>query len=237
MPRLSDYHHFDGRHWETGSVHNVYAYTEISAPHTGHPYSEALLLGVSGGITFGYFVFAYQGYDPQCNLLTRNTFDPFDRMLSRLGVEQQVTRTASPDRAMAQLVATLEEGVPAIVWADMWSLPYNALDSDKGMWGSFPIVVYGYDADADRVHIADRAATPLYLTRSELAMARGRIKKDKHRLLTVDAPDPEKLPSAVHQGIDDCVKLFTQKPPRGTANNFGLQAYRHLGACVSKPTL
>jgi hypothetical protein len=50
---------------ENGSVHNFFAARGFTAPHTGEPYSEALLLGVSGGVTFGYFTFHYEGYDPQ----------------------------------------------------------------------------------------------------------------------------------------------------------------------------
>ena len=48
---------FTGRHWETGSIHNAFAMQGIKAPHTGRPYSEALLLGISGGIPFGDFTF------------------------------------------------------------------------------------------------------------------------------------------------------------------------------------
>ncbi|MBN1449981.1 MAG: hypothetical protein JW963_03125 [Anaerolineales bacterium] len=51
----SSFGKFNGRHWETGSVHNALALQGVVAPHTGQPFSEALLLGVSGGITFGYF--------------------------------------------------------------------------------------------------------------------------------------------------------------------------------------
>ena len=43
MPVLPNYHQFDGRHWETGSVYNYYDYWGVNAPHTGKPYSEALL--------------------------------------------------------------------------------------------------------------------------------------------------------------------------------------------------
>ena len=55
MIKLNAYNHFAGRHWETGSVRNFYAYRGVNAPHTGQPYSEALLMGVSGGIVMGYF--------------------------------------------------------------------------------------------------------------------------------------------------------------------------------------
>ena len=51
MPILSNYHHFDGRHYETGTIHNALAYQGFLAPHTKQPLSEALLMGVSGGTT------------------------------------------------------------------------------------------------------------------------------------------------------------------------------------------
>ena len=235
MPTLANYDQFSGSHWETGSVRNFFAQRGFTAPHTGQPYSEALLLGVSGGIVMGYFTFLYKGYDPQCNILTRNTFDPLDKMLSRLGVVQYVEHTGKAQRAIDILVDTLEEGQPAIVWADMWGLPYNALPWDEGMWGAFPLVVYGYEPKEDVVTIADRARVPLTVTTKELATARGRIKKIKHRLLTLDAPVEEKLATAVHQGICDTIKLFTEKPPKGSKNNFGLNAYQFWAKMLIHP--
>ena len=235
MPTVEDYDQFAGRHWETGSVHNFFTQRGFRAPHTGQPYSEALLLGVSGGITVGYFKFAYEGYDPQCNILTRNTFDPLDTMLSRLGVEQHVERTGSARRAEQILVDTLQEGVPAIVWADMWRLPYNALPEEEGMWGAFPIVVYSYEPQQAVVKIADRATVPLTVTPEELAAARGRIKKEKYRLLTLGPPNEEKLASAVQMGIWDTIRLFTEKPPKGSKKNFGLTALRFWAQMLREP--
>lgn len=235
MPTIAGYEQFTGRHWETGSVRNFFAQRGFNAPHTSQPYSEALLLGVSGGITVGYFKFAYEGYDPQCNILTRNTFDPLDTMLSRLGVEQQVERTGSPRRAKEILVNTLQEGVPAILWADMWRLPYNAMTQDEGMWGAFPLIVYSYEPEQGVVKIADRASVPLTVTPEELAAARGRIKKEKHRLLTLGPPNEEKLASAVQMGIWDTIRLFTEKPPKGSKNNFGLHALRFWAQMLREP--
>ena len=235
MPTLNNYHHFAGRHWETGSVHNYFAYRNVNAPHTNQPYSEALLLGVSGGIVMGYFTFAYEGYDPHVALLTRNTFDPLNTMLSRLGVVQEIRQTTKPDKGIRNLVDTLEEGLPAITWADIWSLPYNALAYDEGMWGTFPIVIYGYEEETDQVWIADRAAVPLTVTTEQLMTARARIKKDKFRIVTLEMPDPEKLASAISAGIWDCIKLFTEKPPKGATKNFGLAAYQHWIAMLTKP--
>ncbi len=235
MTILEAYRHFDGRHWETGSVANYFAYRGLSAPHTGRPYSEALLLGVSGGAVMGYFAFAYEGYDPMARILTRNTFDPWDTMLSRLGVAQNVQHTAKPATAERNLLAALDEGTPALVWADVWGLPYNGLAFDDGMWAMFPVLVYGYDTAADRVLIADRARLGLTTTTGELAAARGRAKNNKHRLMTLEAPDPAKLPAAVAAGIWDCLRLYTEAPPRGSKNNFGLAAFHGWAAQLTNP--
>lgn len=234
MPILTDYNQFNGRYWETGTVANHWAYRGVVAPHTGKPFSEALLLGVSGGTVMGYFVFAYDGYDPMARILTRNTFDPMDTMLSRLGVVQHVAQTASANKGVKNLVDALEDGVPPIVWADLFSLPYNGEVYDEGMWGMMPIVVYGYDEAADQGLIADRARVGVSVTVGELAAARSRIKKTKNRVLTLDPPQEEKLVTAVRAGIWDTIKLFTENPPKGSRNNFGFAAYQQWAKMLTK---
>lgn len=235
MPKLNKYRQFDGRHWETGSLCNYFAYRGIKAPHTDKPISEALLFGISGGLVMGYFSFAYKGYDPHVALLTRNTFSPMDTMLVRLGVVQHVLQTTKADKAVANLIGTLEDGDPAIVWADMFSLPYNALPYDKSMWAMFPILVYGYEEDSDTVWIADRARVPLTITPTELAAARARVKKDKFRLLTLEPPDLDKLPVAVQQGLWDCIKRYTEAPVAKAKNSFGFAAFQRWADLLAKP--
>ena len=222
MPQLKNYEQFSGRHWETGSVHHALAYQGITTPHNNQPISEALLLGISGGITFGYFTFDYEGYDPILALLTRNTFDPLDTILERLAIPQNIHQTSKPDKAEANLIEILENGDVPIVWADTFSLPYNALPYDEGMWGMMPIVVFGYDGEI--AHIADRSSQGLTISAEALAAARGRVKKDKFRILTLDSPNMDKLPPAVQKGIFQCIQLFTEKPPKGTRDNFGFAA-------------
>ena len=226
MPELSNYDQFQGLHWETGSLRNALAYQGVTAPHTGQPYSEAMLLGISGGIVMGYFTFAYQGYDPQVQILTRNTFDPLQKIYERLEIQTKVLQTTNPDKGVKNLMEVLAAGLPAIVYADMFSLPYNTQSYDKGMWAMFPILVYGFSERADLVSIADRSRVSLTVTREELAVARGRTKKNKYRLLTLEPPNPTKLQSAVKAGIWNCIQLFTQAPPKGSMNNFGFLAYK-----------
>jgi hypothetical protein len=235
MPKLSTYRQFEGRHWETGSLCNVFAYQGVKAPHTGKPVSEALLLGISGGLLMGYFSFAYEGYDPHVAILTRNTFNPMDTMLVRLGVIQNVRQTTSADKGLANLLDALEDGLPAIVWADLFSLPYNALPYDEGMWQMAPIVVYGYEEASNTVWVADRARVPLTITPADLAKARARVKKDKFRLLTLDPPDLDKLAVAVQQGIWDCVKRYVEAPVAHAKNSFGLAAFQRWADLLTLP--
>jgi hypothetical protein len=216
----------NGRHWETGSIHNALALQGIKAPHTGKPYSEALLLGVSGGIAFGYFTFEYQGYLPHVAILTRNTFNPFSTILERLGIAQDVQQTNKAEIAEKNLRETLQSGLYPILWADQFSLPYNGLPANEPMWGMMPMLAVVVDDQS--VTIADRSSQPFQISMQGLTKARGRVKEDRYRLITLDAPQTAKLAGAVHKGICQAISLFTENPPRGARDNFGFAAYEKL---------
>lgn len=231
MPILTDYNQFGGRHWETSSVQHVLAYQGVKAPHTGQPFSEALLLGASGGIVFGYFLFAYEGYDPHLALLTRNTFDPMQTMLEHLGIVQDIAQTSTAAQGEQNLIDALENGQPAIVWADWFSLPYNALPYDENNWGIFPLVVYGYEDGV--AYLADRADVSLQVSADDLMKARARVKKERFRVMTLDMPGVDKVIQAVHRGIWETISLYTEKPPMGRAENFGLLAYQEWATMLT----
>lgn len=221
-----DYHQFTGRHYETGSLHNLLR-------HQGYDLSEALLLGVSGGITVGYFSFAYAGYDPHVALLTRNTFDPLDRILERLGMAQDVQKTTSANKATDNLRGVLAAGHPALVWVDLFSLPYTISDRDDDMTLMIPVVVYGYDGDT--VTVADRAGVPLQIPAEDFLTARGKVKKTRYKLLVVDDVNMSRLTSAVEQGLHDTVHLFTGHAPVKHANkSLGSTGMTRWADCLTK---
>jgi hypothetical protein len=156
-------------------------------------------------------------------------------MLSRLGVVQDLQQTSNSQKAETILLETLQDGIPAIIWADMFSLSYNALPYDDRMWGMQPIIVFGCDLDENEVWISDRARVPLIISTKELTISRSRVKKYKHRQLTLSPPQHEKLRTAVHKGIWDTIKLFTEAPPKGSRNNFGLAAYQWWADLLTNP--
>ena len=190
------------------------------------PLSEALLLGISGGITVGYFTFHYQGYPPHLALLARNTFDPLQTIYERLAIPRDVRQTASADRGAANLRSALEEGHAAIVQADAFSLPWTLLPPDERNWGMAPLLVYGLDEEY--AWIAGPSSQPLVIPAATLAAARGRVKKEKFRVTTPGAPDFSRLPRARSRRA--CASAFhclPKPPPRGSRKNFGLAALEH----------
>ena len=214
---------FDGRHYETGALANALALRGAAAPHTGRPYSEALLLAISGGIALGYFVFEYKGYLPHVALLTRNTFDPLETLFDRLALPREVTQTTNPQQAEAKLDAALEAGHAPLVWADMASLPYTGGRPQPDFWAMIPLVVVAREGDG--YVVADRARRAHRITRAALTAARGRVKQDRYRLMTIDPPEPQRAADALRKGLWQCLSLFTEAPPKGSRDNFGFAAY------------
>lgn len=225
MTVLSDFNHFAGRHYETGAVANILAYQGVTTPHTGNPPSEALLLGMSGGIAFGYFTFEYAGYRPHVALLPRNTFDPLETLFDRLAIPRDVLQSTKPDKGLQNLIDVLEGGQPALVWLDKMQLPYTRMAHDERNWRNEPVLVFG--VDAEKAYLADRAQRPVTVPLDDFARARARIKQERFRVVTLGAPDMTRLSAAVQKGIWQCISLYTDKPPKGKKENFGFAALDH----------
>jgi hypothetical protein len=225
MSILKNFTQFGAAHWETGSVQHILNYQ-------GSALSEALLLGITGGICVGYFSFAYEGFDPHVALLTRNTFDPLDTLFDRLGVIREVRQTPNAEKGLQNVNRILDEGKPALIFADMYSLDYNATPLDDGMWVFIPMVVYG--VENDQAYLSDRSECPLIVPLEMLDRARGRTKDNKYKCMTLDLPSLEKLPRAVQAGIENCIRLYTEMPPKGARTNFGFAALDHWAELLVK---
>ncbi len=259
MPKLKSFTQTYGRHQTTGSIAAALDYMGAKNPLTGMPYSEAFLLGISGGIAFGYFTFEYKGYDPQVNILTRNTFNNYgwDTITARLGLAQDVVHSTSTDKAQKKLVEVLEEGRVPIVWADTYTLGYERSDFGDGMWMMVPLIVTAYEPGGAAT-VIDRAKVPIDVDADLLDRSRGKVKKDRFCMILLESPAfdlrrsagvsaqpsvgvglseaPERLAHAVKEGLADCVLLYTEKPPVGSAQNFGFKAYRRWATLLTKAT-
>ena len=235
MPALDDFTYTTATAPVTSSLGAALAHAGVSAPHTGKPYTDPMLMGIAGGAAFGYFTFAYSGHDPQANIITRNSFRNYgwDAICERLGLVQDVMHSTSPDAARTKLVEVLEQGAVPIVWADVFTLGYEVSEFGEGMWAMQPLVVTAYEPDREAV-IADRAGAPIRVAAKTLDAARAKVKKEKHRLVTVDLPQTPDLATAVRGAISFSLELFTGNPPQGSAKNFGLAGMERWTETLTK---
>jgi Butirosin biosynthesis protein H, N-terminal/Domain of unknown function (DUF4872) len=215
MPVLHDYTQFGHTHWATGTLTSVLAYS------MDDPLSEALLLGISGGIVAGYNV--SDGKLPYLNLLTRSPFHPLDTIIERLKLPTDDRRTSRPERASAYLHEALSAGHAVIVWVDTNELPYTVMPTQEPIQ---PVVVYGYEDET--VYLTDRAHLPLRVAAAAFERARSHAVSEQYRQMTVGAPHQSRLALAARLGIESCLRDFLEEPPlkelRGT---FGLAAFEH----------
>jgi hypothetical protein len=226
----SEYELLGGVHPDTHAIAGVLANRGLLAPHTGEPLSEAMVLGAGGGLGAGYILWEFKAH-PRRNLVMgfRNSWQYPDRwarkVCQRLGVPATVHETGSAARADTQLRAAVDQGVPAIAWADQQLLGYRHLPAWLEGFGGDPVTVYGIDEQASRALLDDRNLAPLTVPLDALAAARARVGSYKHRLLVLDAPaaelDTERLRAAVREGLAEQVEHLGQR-----SDSFSLPAFR-----------
>ncbi len=226
MVQLKDYRQFEGIGWSTGYVRNALDYQGVIAPHTGQPFTEALVMGINGGICAGYFSFEYEGHDPHLHFLTRFPFNEEPGpIFERLATPMETQQTTNTQKALANVINALAAGKPAIVWVDVITLLHGAPQDD--MWMMNPVVVYGCDVEQGTVSISDRARVPIQVSLAVFEAARGRIAKTKNRMMTLGAPDMNKLPAAVEGGIRATIAIMHGDSPFGgkaAQSSWGLNA-------------
>lgn len=214
----TDVREFSGRHYESGTISNWLA-------ACGQPVSEAMALGASGGIAFGYFMFEYTGHVPHVALLPRNTFAPFERTLDNLGVRRTSMETVKPEKGEENLRRELDLGNPVIIWADIFSASWVGFSKTE-MWAMNPMLVVGYEADG--FWVVDGSRSAFLVSAEEMLSIRGRVKKDRNRILVLDGVDEDRRAEGLRAGIKTCTALFLDKPPAGSVKNFGLSGMENF---------
>lgn len=214
-----------GTHPETAAVTNALWALGVRAPHTGAPYSEAMLLGIGGGLGAGYILWEFKEHNAKVLMLGfRNRWQYpvayLQNLCDRIGVTATVHETGSRATAAAQLKAILADGVPAIAWVDRAHMPY--LHMPEGLKGHIGHIVSICGTEDGHALVDDLAAQPLRVSWAVLADARARIGSYKHRLLVL-APRHSAidLKPAVEAGLKDFVKHVS-----APSESFSLPTFR-----------
>jgi hypothetical protein len=209
-----------GRHPDTAALARLLAALGVADPATGRPLSEAMCLGIAGGIGVAYFVFEYEELTTFYLGGRLNSYvqkqDATQAALDRLGVPAQVRRTSGAATAERQLRAALDLGRPVIVTVDVARLLYRAVPD--WLCGMTPQDVLVELRGTEPV-LWDLAPAPIPVTWPELADARAGVRSAKHRLLLAEAPaGPVDVAGAAAAGIADTWAGMLEPPMR----NFGV---------------
>jgi hypothetical protein len=207
---LPNYQPHGGQHPDTAAYAAALSYQGVTAPHTGQPYSEAMLLGIGGGLGMGYILWEFKAGDRKALVLgMRNNWQYPVKFLTALAERMQipvdVLETGGAKRAQANLVTVLEQGVPPVVWTDLALMPYMMLPPElHGCYGHV-VTAVGMDEARGATLIDDRAATLFTVDDGDFARARGRIPSYKNRVARLGRPGEYNLESAILAGLADCV--------------------------------
>jgi hypothetical protein len=222
-----------GRHPDTAALTRLLAALGVTDPTSGRPLTEAMALGIAGGIGFTYFVFEYEDLTTLYLGGRINSYvqkqDATEAALARLGVPFQARRTTGPATAERHLRAALDQGRPVIVTVDMARLTYRAVPAWLG--GMTPQDVLVEPGDGDPV-LWDLAPAPIPVTWAELAEARAGVRSARHRLVVAEPPQgPVDLAGAAAAGIADTWPGMLDPPMR----NFGVPGLAKWAELLTAP--
>lgn len=205
---MTTYTHFGGVNPVTAALTNVINSLGIKNPHTNAPFTEAMVLGVAGGLGVNYELWAFREHKMMFVTLGFHRHYPSDldaitTAAERLGLTIEIDETNVRKRAAQDLRNLLDSTLPGIMWLDRAQLPHHMLSPHLNGYFSHVVGLAGEGA-AGTLLLDDMAAAPFNVAADTVASARARIGNDKHRLLRVTAlPNNIDLVSAVRAGIRD----------------------------------
>jgi hypothetical protein len=214
-----------GTHPDTAAPANTLANAGVTAG--GGPLSEALILGIGGGLGAGYILWQFTGRPPIVTLGFRNQWQYPDRWLvmtcSRLGIEAAVHETSGHVTAMRTLREALsKEGPRPLAWIDAQEIGYWHLPERFSGVEGYPVVVI--DERDGRFLIDDRNSATLSVDEATLRAARGRVSSYRNRLVALEAPaaiPTHILAEAIEAGLEDQVRHLGSD-----SDSFSLPAWR-----------
>ncbi|HVZ38100.1 MAG TPA: BtrH N-terminal domain-containing protein [Candidatus Kapabacteria bacterium] len=216
--------HRGGTNAEANGIRNV-------LDHLGLPMSEAMVLGLGGGIGAGYIAITHgmTGFmiGSRSNWWDATAF--VQRACDRIGAGVAFRETSSATTATKHLREALGSGVPPIAWLDLSCLHYSTLPPFFRKGGYHSLVVYDLDEENGRAVVGDLADLPLTVTPAELMEARKSITSFKNRLAVISAPtDPVDIAKAVLESARECAAALL----KGRAKTFVLDGFRAWGTAV-----
>ena len=151
------------------------------APHTGQPFTEAMVCGLAGGIGCLYAVFEYKGLPPMVTLVAQHHPDPWaPAALRRAGVAFTEGHNGSPEPALVALRRDLDAGRAVLCTVSRGDLPWYPADPFAA--DPYPVLV---TADGDGLLVDDGVGEPHPVAAEEFVAAWSAHRKGRYHRLTV----------------------------------------------------
>jgi Domain of unknown function (DUF4872) len=208
--------HFAGNVPATTAFRTMLAHAGVRAPHTGEPFSEAMLFGIAGGIGIGVFSFYYQKPDIATFYVSgrhqaHSDASYLEDALDAFEIDPVIRETSGARTAGKQLEEAIEQFGPCAAWVEGYRV----------------VTVYDVDPAKGTARIGDLTDEPLSIPLSRLTERRMRIKKQRCRLLSIPpanrSPD---LSVLVDSGLRRCSDGFLNPTIPMMKNNARLEALR-----------
>ncbi|MCY4072143.1 MAG: DUF4872 domain-containing protein [Chloroflexi bacterium] len=224
---------YGGKHSVTTVLRNALTRQGVRDARTGQPLSEAMILGIGGGLGAGYILWEFDKYDSALIVLGfRNRWnydaDFLKNACERLHVQVDMRETTSVKKAQANLDDALTASGTALLWTDKASLPYQGLPpAQKGRI----IHLIRVEDDGDNHYIVDDlSGSPWSLGRDALAVAREPIPSNKQRSISLHPAQNFDLASAARAGIDDHISHLSR-----SSESFSLPVYQKWAKLMTHP--
>jgi hypothetical protein len=218
-----------GQHRLSTLVTHLLTQRGITAPHTGEPYSEAMICGLAGGIGFMYAIFEYKGLPPMLTIVAQHHPDPWaESVLGRLEVGFIEKHSTSTGAAVAALRGAIGEGTAVWCLVVRNHLPWHDVRPEMEH-DPYPVIVAG--ADGDTLYVDDRASTPRSIAADDFGTAWAAHRKSRHHRLVLTGPQRADLGDAIRAAIATTVAHLTG-PVLGHSfdANFGFSGMGRLAA-------
>lgn len=223
-------YHFPGTVPAATALRVLLAHRGAATP----PWSEPLVFGLAGGIGVGCCAFYYKKEDFASFFITgrhlwQDDLAYLKNACGRLGLSPLIRETTSAKLADKHLRDLLAMG-PCIAWVDMAHLPHRAMPQTWSGGGYHVVTIYRID-DAEKVAwIGDLSAAPIAVPLADLAKARGRIAKQKNRLLALaEGTAPADWKEQVTPALRACHDGLEGKLGIRAYSMFSLEAVREWG--------
>ncbi len=140
--KVEGYSQFGATERTAGALRNILDHAGVVTSHSGEPFTEALLMGIGGGLGAEYATWAFRGIDTSRprksklylryhhvkNYIEKKEETFLQKITARIGASLNINETTSRERAEHFLSESLQSGKPVIVQLSIWHGIYSRKD-------------------------------------------------------------------------------------------------------------